>query len=311
MTHSARTLTALLCVCAAACAAALPLAAQSGPGPLFPEPFRVTHHLVQEDGEGSRFVGEPVVDTYGGSWIVSQRPDGSRLVIDLDRRELTGIEKDKGTYWTVSLDRFAELQRLLRAAQSVAGTAGKDADQDQDKSTDRRTAAKPSDEPELVVTEVQGDGERRAVRTGEAVVADRPGVKRLRVSRAGSSLLDVWVDPSVRLNAAALGAMSSLETALTGPASDAVPPGRSLAAARAQAGGAFAVRTLRPLAGVGQVEDVATQLERLERFPSDLVEIPEGLRRVPHPLEAAVRFLDDERERDRAMAGLPASPSRP
>jgi hypothetical protein len=303
MTLTARTLTALLLTGAAA----LPLAAQSGPGPLFPEPFRVTHHLVQEDGEGSRFVGEPVVDTYGGSWIVSQRPDGSRLIVDLDRRELTGIEKDKGTYWTVSLDRFAELQRLLRAAQSVAGVA----DQDPDKDPDRRAAAKATEEPALVVTEVQGDGERRAARTGETAVADRPGVKRLRVSREGSSLLDVWVDPSVRLNAAALGALSSLETALAGADRDAVPPGRSLAAARAQAGGAFAVRTLRPLAGVGQVEDVATQLERLERFPSELVEIPEGLRRVPHPLEAAVRFLDDERERDRAMAGLPASPGRP
>src|SRR5215210_1208576 len=269
-------------------------AAQTVPGPLFPEPFRVTHHLVQDDGEGSRFVGEPVVDTYGGSWIVSQRPDGSRLIVDLDRRELTGIEKDKGMYWTVSFDRFAELQGLLRAAQGLAGEPEKDPS---------RRAATAS--PELVVTEVTGDGDRRAARTGEASVADKAGVRRLRVSRDGAALLDVWVDPSLRLNAAAVGAMSSLETVLAGPDRDAVSPGRSLAAARAHAGGAFAVRTLRPLAGAGQVEDVATKLDRLERFPSELAEIPEGLRRVPHPLEAVVRFLADERERDRAMAGRP------
>ena len=294
----ARTLIACALVATAA-------AAQTGPGPLFPEPFRVTHHLVQDDGEGSRFVGEPVVDTYGGSWIVSQRPDGSRLIVDLDRRELTGIEKDKGMYWTVSFDRFAELQGLLRAAQGVAGP---------EKAVDtpeRRAAAVSPGVPELVVTEVNGDGDRRAARTGEASVADKAGVRRLRVSRDGASVLDVWVDPSLRLNAAAVGAMSSLETVLAGPDRDAVSPGRSLAAARAHALGAFAVRTLRPLGGTGQVEDVATKLDRLERFPSELAEIPEGLRRVPHPLEAVVRFLEDERERDRAMSGLSDRPGRP
>lgn len=289
----ARTLIVLAFVAASA-------AAQTGPGPLFPEPFRVTHHLVQDDGEGSRFVGEPVVDTYGGSWIVSQRPDGSRLIVDLDRRELTGIEKDKGTWWTVSFDRFAELQGRLRAAQGLAGEPEKD--------LNRRAAAAS---PELVVTEVTGDGDRRAARTGETSLADKAGIRRLRVSRDGASVLDVWVDPSLRLNAAALGAMSSLETVLAGPDRDAVSPGRSLAAARAHAAGAFAVRTLRPLAGAGQVEDVTTKLDRLERFPSELAEIPEGLRRVPHPLEAVVRFLEDERERDRAMAGLSDRPGRP
>src|SRR5215213_4627306 len=227
------------CTLIACALVATAAAAQTGPGPLFPEPFRVTHHLVQDDGEGSRFVGEPVVDTYGGSWIVSQRPDGSRLIVDLDRRELTGIEKDKGMYWTVSFDRFAELQGLLRTAQGLAGEPEKTAD------TPERRAAAVS--PELVVTEVTGDGDRRAARTGEASVADKAGVRRLRVSRDGAALLDVWVDPSLRLNAAAVGAMSSLETVLAGPDRDAVSPGRSLAAARAHALGAFAVRTLRPL----------------------------------------------------------------
>lgn len=270
--------------------------AQPGPGPLFPEPFRVAHHLIQEDGDGSRFVGEPVVDTYGGSWIVSERPDGSRLIVDLARRELTEVRADKGVYWTVSFDRFAELQKRLRAAQGLApepdGTAEK-------------AAAQPA--PELVVTEVAPETARKS---GGTSLADRPGVRRLRVTRkdsdksgAAAPLLDVWVDPSVRLTPGALGAVSSLEAVLSGP-DEAVSPGRALAAVRAKAGGALSVRTVRFLSAPGaQVEDETTRLERLERFPSELAEIPEGLRRVPHPLESVVRFLEEDAERNAAMAG--------
>jgi hypothetical protein len=283
--------------------------APPGPGPLFPEPFRVAHHLVQEDGDGSRFVGEPVVDTYGGSWIVSERPDGSRLIVDLARRELSEVRPDKGVYWTVSFDRFGELQKQLRDAQGLAPEPKKEAG---------KAAVRPA--AELVVTEVAADvdADRAASRrSGAAALADRPGVRRLRVTRqdaekaagkaAAVPLLDVWVDPSVRLTPAALGAVASLETVFAGPdAADAgaVTPGRSLAAARTQAGGAFPVRTVRLLAAPGaQVEDETTRLERLERFPSELAEIPEGLRRVPHPLEAMVRFLAEDAARNAAMAG--------
>jgi hypothetical protein len=278
-----------------------PAAAQTGPGLLFPEPFRVAHHLIQEDGDGSRFVGEPVVDTYGGSWIVSERPDGSRLIVDLARRELSEVRTDKGVYWTVSFDRFAELQSRLRAAQGLAPETKKETET-------RKAVAQPA--AELVVTEVAAHvGIPGTTRQSAATLADRPGVQRLRVTRkdAPASLLDVWVDPSLRLTPAALGAVASLETTLAGPgAADAsgVPAGRSLAAARAHANGAFPVRTVRPLAAPGaQVEDETTRLERLERFPSELAEIPEGLRRVPHPLEAVVRFLEEDAERDAAMAG--------
>lgn len=267
--------------------------AQPGTGPLFPEPFRVTHHLVQDDGDGgdgSRFVGEPVVDTYGGSWMVSQRPDGSRLVIDLVRRELTEVRRDKGVYWTVSFDRFGELQRRLRAAHGLTATPAKKA-----------AAAGPP--PELVVTEIETKAK-----------TDRPGVRHLRVALSGGAKaargaepgLDVWVDPSIRLTPAALAAVSALESdLLAAPAEElsaAKAPGRFLAAARAKAEGALPVRTLRPAGAAGQVEDVATQVERLERFPSDLVEIPEGLQRVPHPLEAVVRLLEEDAARNAVMA---------
>ena len=264
--------------------------AQPGSGPLFPEPFRVTHHLVQDDGDGSRFVGEPVVDTYGGSWIVSERPDGSRLIVDLVRRELTEVRAEKGTYWTVSFDRFAELQKRLQAAQ-VTRT---------EKAVDK--AAAPSAKPaELVVTEMPESPRQANAASG---IADRPGVRHLRVGlkgESGEAAFDVWVDSSIRLTPAALNAVGSFEAGLSGKS--AAAPGRALAAARAHASGALPVRTVRSMEGTGQVEDAATKVERLERFPSELVEIPEGLKRVPHPLEAAVRFLEEDAERNLVMSG--------
>lgn len=260
----------------------LVLAATSGAqtGPLFPEPFQVEHHLVQDDGDGNRFTGEPVVDTYGGSWIVSQRPDGSRMIVDLERREMTEVRPSDGTYWTVSFDRFAELQTRLRAAQGLA------------KPEDPKKAAVAASS--VVVTEVQGEMRSAAGLSAKA------GVRRLQVAQGGARALEVWVDPSVRLTPAALAAMDALESAASGRREDA--PGRLLAAARSHAAGAVPVRTVRPLAASGQVEDVTTRLERLEKFPGELIQIPEGLRRIPHPLEAAVRFLEEDAERNAAMA---------
>lgn len=264
---------------------AFAVAAGAQTGPLFPEPFQVEHHLVQDDGDGNRFTGESVVDTYGGSWIVSQRPDGSRLIVDLERREITEVRPADGTYATVSFDRFAELQARLRAAQGL----GKPEETEEPK---KATAA-----ASVVVTEAPAD-----LRSASGL-SSRPGVRRLRVQGGASAALEVWVDPSVRLTPAALAAVDALESAASGRREDA--PGRLLSAARSHAGGAVPVRTVRPLAASGQVEDVTTRLDRLERFPGELVQIPEGLRRVPHPLEAAVRFLEEDRERNAAMAAQP------
>ena len=298
-------------------------------GPLFPQSFRVEHHLVQEDGDGSRFVGESVVDTYGGSWIVSQRPDGSRLIVDLARRELTEVREEKGTYWTMSFDRLAELQGRLRRAQGLG--AGEPAEPRDGVSAKLSTSAVKAP-AELVVSEVTESGAApKAARTGEGTAvgpaqgpAIREGVKHLRVARRGanaeSATLEVWVDPRVRLTTAAMAALDALEgQVLTGQSrtdeedTPASAPGRYLMAARKHAGGAFAVRTVRPTATppdappLGTVEDIATSLEPLERFPGELAEIPEGLRRVPHPLEATVRFLEEEAQRNAAMGGAGAA----
>ena len=255
-------------------------------GPLFPEPFRVEHHLVQDDGDGNRFTSEPVVDTYGGSWIVSQRPDGSRLIVDLERREMTEVRTADGTYWTVSFDRFAELQARLRAAHGIPDAAPQ-----------KKAAASASTGP--IVTEAPAD-----LRNASAL-ASKPGVRHLRVARQGEgSAMDVWVDPSLRLTPGALAALDALDAATSGRREDA-SPGRLLGAARLHAAGAIPVRTVRPLSSVGQIEDVATRLDRLERFPGELAQVPEGLRRVPHPLEATVRFLEEDRKLNAAMAAQP------
>jgi hypothetical protein len=301
-------------------------------GSLFPEPFEVEHYLAHDDGEGGRFVSEPVVDTYGGSWIVSRRPDGSRLIVDLARRELTEVRPEKGVYWTVSFDRFGELQHRWRAAQGLssdgsgeegdrgAGLVPREAGQ-----TPRSGDLGEEVTRELVVRELpasEGASLRRAaalVAVGDGsgrAIALRPGVRRLQVAHpeeGPEAALEVWVDPSVRLGPSALGAVAAFEREILGApdagASVAASPGSYLAAARSHAGGAFPVLSTRPagLAAdgtpVGRVEDVVTRLESLGRFPRELVEVPEGLRRVPHPLEAVVRFLEEERGRDEVMSG--------
>jgi len=70
-----------------------------------------------------------------------------------------------------------------------------------------------------------------------------------------------------------------------------------LAAARAHAAGAFPVRTLRRTAVAETavtIEDVATRLEPLASFPDELLRVPDGYRRVSHPLEVMVAYEEQE-----------------
>ncbi len=293
--------------------AAPAVSAQPG-GALFPEPFVVEHHLVQTETDGSRFESEPVTDYYGGSWIVSVRPDGSRLVVDLVRRELTEIRPDKGVFWTVTFDRLGNLaDRLARAERRAP-----EPETPSDGGIEAKSSA-ASDEPaELVVEELGSDG-AVAGKAGALSEGDDSGVRRLRVvarDRADrqDEGMEVWVDPSVRLRPRALEALESFESVVgkpRGPNADQERPtvGRYVAAARTHASGAMTVRTARTLGADGprsarvRLEDVTTRLERIDDFPEELVAVPDGLRRVPHPLEGMVTFLEAENERDRALSG--------
>lgn len=281
------------------------LGAQTG-GELFPRPFRVEHHLLQTDADGGVFAGEPVTDTYGGSWIVSERGDSSRVVIDLARREITEIHPAKGAYWVVSFDRFAEMRSQL--ARFEAGFPA----------AEPPAAKAAAEEPAFTVSEGRGAPRSGISKAADAMLAN-PGVTHLRVELKGSDGegMDVWCDPGVRLGPAALAALERFESDALGPPAwrraRQVPPARFLAAARRQARGAFPVRTARPIdLGLlgpekaapgrrGTVEDVVTRLETLERFPLELVQVPDGLERTAHPMEALLDFAEREEERERIM----------
>lgn len=276
---------------------------------LFPEPFLVEHQVVQVDGDGSVFATEPVVDRYGGSWIVSERADGSRLVVDFARREIVEIRPERGAYTVLSFDRFAELSRRLRELEGAPREADAKADEPNDADLVRdggeavfRISELPAAKGLVrVAAEARRDG---------PTPAERDGVRHLRVALdSGEDVdsepaVDVWLDPRVRLTPDAMDALDGLETEVLGAPDDADAPAfsRYVAAARRSSGGALPVRTERPAArdasrrSAGTVTDVALRVESLASFPRDLVRIPEGLERMVHPLEQMVAFAEDEAE---------------
>ena len=77
--------------------------------------------------------------------------------------------------------------------------------------------------------------------------------------------------------------------------------------ARGEADGAVPILTVRSLSsgadGAGSVEDSARRIEALDAFPVDLVSVPEGFRRTPHPLELMVAHAEREAELRRLMGG--------
>jgi hypothetical protein len=270
---------------------------QTAMEPLFAVPFVVEHHVVQTDADGTASASEPVTDYYGGSWIVSVRPDGSRLVVDFTRREVTEIRPAASTYSTLGFERLAELNRRLRSAGN-ATQAGPE------------TTAAPKGPRQVgavsaAAVQVQrlpdGEGAARSVR---AAGASGQGVMRLMVTAgAGASPIEVWCDPRVKLSERARGAVTELEgDVLAGGDEAPTAPAAMLGAARGYAQGTFPVRTVRHVGAAGgtsTIEDVATRLESLERFQVDLVKVPDGYRRVPHPLEVMVAFVEEEATRAR------------
>ena len=139
-------------------------------------------------------------------------------------------------------------------------------------------------------------------------MAAKAGVRRLRVraSAVSSSTVEVWLDPAVRFSRSALEALEGFERVVGGGsyarARGIVSAGRYIAAARVFAQGAVPVRTRRPIdmvTGAGSLEDVAVRLEKLDLFPQELVAVPAGLQRVPHPWEVAVAASELEQRVER------------
>jgi hypothetical protein len=270
---------------AVAGASAAPARAADAPAVLFPAAFSVEHQLVQTDPDGDTFRAQPVVDTYGGSMLVSVRPGGSRVIVDFAKRTVTEVSVEKSTYWTLSFSQMGELSRRLAKAEErpSAGSA--------------RTASVAL-QKDIRVEEVSDGGRDRLAAPGGP--APRVGARRFRAFVENGPSADVWVDGTVRLLPAALDALESFEKdALGSAAAPTVSPAQLVGAARRAADGAVPVRVRRPLSlGGGVVEDVVTALTPLPVFPQKLLVIGDGFRRVPSPLEVMVAFAEDEASRD-------------
>lgn len=300
----------------AACSAILgspthPALAQTQ-GQLFPEPFVIEHHLVQIDDQGRRFATPPVTDYYGGTWIVSERADGSRLVVDLARREVTEIHPERGTYSTIGFERLAQ---VMARVEELEGTRPEQpADGLTKGNVQRRRSAADWSVRETTAkarhtTDVQGPTADLLNGEGSRYLEIRPADDPLLAgakSNGGPTAEDptaedppaarVWTVPTVQLGSAARDALAGFER-------DALGTEGLMAAVREHVDGAVPVRTVRPVKSAtgGQIEDLVTRIEPLERFDRKLIAVPEGLRRVPHTLEGLMSFLERESQRQRAM----------
>jgi len=277
---------------------AAPGSAAERTGVLFPAPFVVEHSLVQVEPDGSRFETEPVVDHYGGGWIVSLRPDGSRLMLDLARREMTELWPDHGSYAALSFDRFAALTRRLSIAE---GEIFQDAD---GSSRDSWRLVPQEREPALEARDTKSgvDGTKPFQRPGTRHLVVRASHPDADFVRTAPLPVEVWVSPEVRLGAGALAGLEDLDRAFAGGRGDVPTAAEMVAEARRAADGAFVVRTVRRFRvgerpdDVATIEDVAHRVEPLDALPADLLEIPDTYRRVAHPLEVMVENAEAEAE---------------
>lgn len=268
------------------------------PGGLFPNSFVVEHRIVQTSADGSVFTTEPVRDTYVGSRIVSERADGSRLIIDFARRELTEIRTAEGRYTAIGFDRMAQLLRELNALEHV------------DRPSFEKSAIR-KEPPRLRVVETKAGSQTKGARVNESLA--QPDVKHLRVlqqseeSGADVAVADVWFDPHFRLGSRGQAALDEFEAEVLSAANPEAVGARALAAARREAGGAVPIHSLRPLdadnADAGTIEDVASLIEEVATVPPELLSVPDGFQRVPHPLELMVAHARSEAELTRRMSG--------
>ncbi len=281
--------------------AAAPLCAQQTSGGLFPEPFLVEHAVTVTEPGGGSFTSEPVVDHFGGSMIVSVRPDGSPLIIDFPRREVTEIKLSSATYTVITFDRFAQLSREYQSLEGppAVNSTGED-----------------TPEIEFQVSEINPAGSTKMA-TAKALstsggVLDRHGLRRIEVAvatdgeSAAEPALEAWVDSNHRFSPRAMDAIEDFELEVLGASAEesGLVPLKAVAMARRHADGAVPLFTARPtLQGGGLIEDVATRIETLDALQIELVSIPEGFSRTAHPLEMMVAHAHREAELRTLMSG--------
>ena len=264
---------------------------------LFPSPFVIEHKIVQTDPWGSVSELGTVTDYYHGSRIISVRPDESRLVVDFTERQLIEIRPDHHSYAVLSFDRFAELRERLSYLEQWGFMKPPE--------DDEMAAKARSEEPEPEFRFEELPAAAAAAKTASSELTARPGVRRLRVTLPEKSAdagdpaaVEVWVDPGIRLGPAALTALERFQDEVLGARKiEGVAYSRYISAARKHAGGAVPIRTARPAAAAhdeGTIEDLALRLETVAAVPQELLTVPEGYRRVVHPLELMVTHAEEQ-----------------
>jgi len=266
--------------------------AGDAPAVLVPSPFSVTHQLVRTDADGSEFRAAPVTDNYGGSYLVSVRPGGSRVIVDFARRETTEVNVEKSTYWSLSFSKMSDLARRL--AKAGGGPP-------------RPSVRSPLAAPAIRVETGEASGRGRLPTSASPQGTGSAPLRRYRAWVEGGPEAEIWVDGSVTLGAAALDALENFERealgAETAVSADGTTPSALVAAARRAAGGALPLRVRRTDAAGGSSEDVVSAVVLLPTLPPPLLAVGEGFRRVPSPLEAMVAFAEEE-----AALSAPRSP---
>ena len=266
--------------------------------PPFPAPFLSEHQLVQTGPHGVEFASPSVVDYYGGSWLISKREDGSRLIVDFSKREMTEVKPKDGTYSVVTFSRMADLRRRLAEAEVRPVGAGLGGNSNAaDKSTGK------------VTIKVEEISDKRGPSTSpvESAVLSRASVHHYRATSEKTSVggaIDAWTDNSIRLTPDGLAALSSFETDVLGELvrhDGEATLANLIGETRKKADGAFVVRTSRPVSkgsASDKIDNIVTRLESIPALPSDLLSIPEGFKRVSHPLEAMTAFAEEEASHD-------------
>lgn len=279
-----------LCNAALLLLAAASLGAQGSAvtGVAFPQAFVVEHRRVETATDGSTFTTDPVTDYYGGSWLVSVRVNGSRVILDFARHEITEVDAAKGTYWTLTFQQMGDLRRRLQ----------REEERPRAPQPQSSRSAQVGQKQEIRIEEVSEKADSGSRTAQPSSVASRSGLRHFKASVKGASAVDVWVDPSLPLGPAGLGALEGFESDALGStvSSPETRTASELESAARRAGAAVPVRMRRASQGgsSGSFEDIALRAEPLAALPQKLLKIDDGFRRVSSPLETMVVFAEEE-----------------
>lgn len=247
----------------------------------FPQPFSVERQVRQIAPEsGETFQTPPATEYYFGNHLAIVRANGTKALIDFERREYTEVDLKRGTYWTLTFSRLGELRERIRAAENPEGQPEK--------------SATLASKPDVKIDQLPAAGKPNLKTTG---------TRRLRASiDGGANWAEATYDDSIPFGEKAVAALETLDSAFTGgPKADPTRTAELISALRSAGQGAFVVRFEKPLSvrggrALGKSEDIVLDWKRLEKAPVEQLRIPENHKRIPSPLETVAVFAEEEAE---------------